>query len=88
MFIAESAKARRLKNELAKCKSEYANLEAMAAEDDRLHIGTLSAMEVEYVLRVSSLEDEHRGVVTAGRAACQVAYAQLTRSASSSKVAS
>ena len=74
MFAAESAKARCLKDELAECKSEYANLEAMAAEDDRLHIGTLSAMEVEYVLRVSSLEDELRSIVAAGRAACQVAY--------------
>ena len=54
----ESAKARCLKNELAKCKSEYANLEAMATEANRLHAGTLSAMEAKYVSQVSSLEDE------------------------------
>ena len=70
MFAAESAKARRLKDELAECKSEYANLEAMATEVDRLHVGTLLAMEVKYVSRVSSLEDELRSVVVAGHAAC------------------
>jgi len=82
------AKVRRLKNKLTECKSDYANLEAVATEAEWLHAGTLLAMEAKYVSQVSSLEDEHRGVVTAGRAACQVAYAQLTRSASSSKVAS
>ena len=79
----ESAKPRCLKDELAKCKSEYANLEAMATEADRLHIGTLSAMEVEYVSWMSSLEDELRSIVTAGCAASQVAYAHLGGPASS-----
>ena len=41
MFAAESAKARRLKDELAECKSEHANLEAMATEANRIHVGTL-----------------------------------------------
>ena len=58
MFTAESAKARRLKNELTECKSDYTNLEAMAAEAKRLHGGTLSAMEAKYVSQVLSLEDE------------------------------
>ena len=70
MFVAKSAKARCLKDELAECKSEYVNLEAMATEVDRLHVGTLLAMEVKYVSRVSSLEDELRSVVVAGHAAC------------------
>ena len=86
MFAVESAKARCLKDELAKCKSDYVNLEVVATE--ALHVGTLSAMEAEYVSQMSSLEDELRSVVMTGCAACQVAYAQLTRSASSSKVAS
>ena len=70
MFVAESAKARNLKDELAECKSEYANLEAMAAEVDRLHVGTLSAIEAKYVSRMSSLDDELRSVVAVGHAAC------------------
>jgi hypothetical protein len=37
LFAGESAKAMRLKNELAECKSDYANLEAMAAKAKRLH---------------------------------------------------
>ena len=49
MFTTESAKARCLKDELAECKSEYVNLEAMATEADRLHMGALSAMEANYV---------------------------------------
>ena len=69
MFAAESAKARCLKDELAECKSEYANLEAMAAEVDRLHARTLSAIEAKYVSRMSSLEDELRSIVVAGHAA-------------------
>ena len=70
MFIAESTKATRLKNELAECKSDYANLETVAAKAEWLHIGTLSAMEAKYVSQVSSLEDEIQSVVTAGRVAC------------------
>ena len=70
----ELAKARRLKDELAECKSEHANLEAMAAEADWIHTGTLSTMEVKYVSRMSSLEDELRSVVVSSHAACQVAY--------------
>ena len=58
MFIVESAKVRCLKDEVAECKSHYANLEAMAAEAKRLHIETLSAMEEKYVSQVSSLEDQ------------------------------
>ena len=58
MFIEESTKARHLKNELAECKSDYANLETMVAKAEQLHIGTLSAMEAKYVSQVSSLEDE------------------------------
>ena len=54
MFVAESAKARCLKDELAECKSDYANLEAM---------------EAKYVSQVSSLEDELQSVVTASCAA-------------------
>jgi hypothetical protein len=38
------------KNELAKCKSDYANLETVAAEAEQLHAGTLSAMEAKYLL--------------------------------------
>jgi hypothetical protein len=72
LFTAESAKARCLKDELVECKSEYANLEAVAAKAERLHAGTLSTMEVKYMLRVSSLEDKLRSVGTASRAACQV----------------
>jgi hypothetical protein len=70
VFTAESAKARRLKDELAECKFNYVNLEAVAAKAERLHAGTLSAMEAEYVSWMSSLEDELRSVVAAGRAAC------------------
>jgi hypothetical protein len=73
LFAVESAKARCLKDELAECKSEYVNREA--AEAERLHTGTLLTMEVKYMSRVSSLEDKHRSVVLAGRAACQAAYA-------------
>jgi hypothetical protein len=76
LFAAESAKVRCLKDELAECKSEYANLEAVATEVEWLHAGTLSTMEAKYMSRVSSLEDERRSVVVAGRAACQVTYAQ------------
>jgi DNA topoisomerase IB len=75
LFAAKSAKARHLKDELAECKSKYANLEAMAVKTDRLHAGTLLAMEAEYVSRVSSLEDEIKSVVMANHAACQAAYA-------------
>jgi hypothetical protein len=76
LFTAESAKARRLKDELVECKSRYVNLEAMATEVEWLHTGTLSTMEAKYMSRVSSLEDEVRSIVMAGRAACQVAYAE------------
>ena len=75
MFAVELTKARCLKDELAKCKSDYVNLEVVAAEAEQLHAGTLSAMEAKYMLRMSSLEDELRSIVTAGRTACQVAYA-------------
>jgi hypothetical protein len=44
----------------------------MAAKAERLHAGTLSTMEVKYMLQVSSLEDKLRSVGTAGRAAYQV----------------
>ena len=44
LLIAESTKARHLKNELVKCKSNYANLEAVAAKAERLHARTLSVM--------------------------------------------
>ena len=47
-----------LQNELAECKSDYANLEAVATEAKRLHAGTISAIEAKYVSQVSSLEDE------------------------------
>ena len=70
MFVAKSAKARCLKDELAECKSEYVNLEAMATEVDRLHAGTLSAIEVKYVSQMPSLEDELRNVVVDGCADC------------------
>ena len=66
MLIAESAKARRLKNKLVECKSNYANLEAMATEAERLHARTRSSMEAQYVSQVLSLEDELGGVVVAG----------------------
>ena len=75
MFAAESAKARRLKDELAECKSEYANLEAMATKVDWLHVGTILAMEAKYMSRVSSLEDKLRSIVTTGYAAYQAAHA-------------
>jgi hypothetical protein len=75
LFAVESAKAWRLKNELAECESDYANLEAMATKAELLHVGTLSAMEVKYVSHVSSLEDQLQSVVTAGRATCQATYA-------------
>ena len=58
----------------------------MAAKADKLHAGTLSAMEAKYMLRMSSLEDELRSIVAAGRAACQVAYAQPGGLASLSEV--
>jgi len=64
------------------------NLEAMTAEAEWMHIGTLLAMEAKYVSRMSSLEDELRSVVVAGRAAYQAAYAQPEGPASSSEVAS
>jgi hypothetical protein len=88
LFTAESAKARRLKDELVECKSEYVNLEAMAAEVEWLHRGTHPTMEAKYMSRVSSLKDEVRSIVMAGRAACQVAYAQSGGPASSLEVAS
>ena len=69
MFTEESTKARHLKDELAECKFNYANLEAMDAEAERLHTKTLLAMEAEYVSRVSSLEGELQSVVAVGRAA-------------------
>jgi hypothetical protein len=49
VLTVESAKARHLKNGLAKCKSEYMNLDAMATEAEWLHAGTLSAMEAKYM---------------------------------------
>jgi hypothetical protein len=49
VLTVESAKARHLKNELAKCKSEYMNLDAMATEAEWLHAGTLLAMEAKYM---------------------------------------
>ena len=70
MFVAKSAKARCLKDELAECKSEYVNLEAMATEAEWLHARTLSTMEAKYMLRVSFPKDELRSVVIAGHAAC------------------
>jgi hypothetical protein len=88
LFTAESAKARCLKDKLAECKSKDANLEAMATEADRLHAGTLSAMEAKYVSRMSTLEDKLRSIVVAGHAACQAACAQPRGPASSSEVAS
>ena len=87
-MATESAKAKCLHDELTECKSAYENLEAVATEADRLHTGTLSAMEAKYVSQVSSLEDELRSVVMAGRAACQAAYAQPGGPASSIEVAS
>ena len=41
-----------LNNELVECESDYANLEAMAAETQHLHAGTLLAMEAKYLLQV------------------------------------
>ena len=58
MLIVELAKARRLKNKLADCKSNYANIEAVATEAERRHAGTLLAMVEKYVSQVSSLEDQ------------------------------
>jgi hypothetical protein len=87
-LVVESAKARHLKDELAECKSEYANLEAVAAEVEWLHTGTLSTMEAKYMSWVSSLGDERWSVVVAGRATCQAAYAQPGGPASSIEVAS
>ena len=49
LFAVKMGKVRCLKNELAECKSNYANLEAMATEAEQLHVGTLSAMEAKYV---------------------------------------
>jgi hypothetical protein len=68
LFEVESTKVRCLKDELVECKSEYVNREA--TEFEQLHTGTLSTMEAKYMSRVSSLEDKHRSVVVAGRAAC------------------
>jgi hypothetical protein len=87
VFAVESAKAR-LKDELAECKSDYANLEVMVAEAEWLHAGTLSAMKAEYVSPMSSLEDELRSVVAAGSTACQAVYAQPRGPISSLEVAS
>jgi hypothetical protein len=70
LFVAESAKARRLKDELAKCKSEYANLEVVDTETEWLHTGTLLTMEAKYMSWVSSLEYKLRSIVVAGHAAC------------------
>jgi hypothetical protein len=70
LLTAESAKVRCLRDELPKCKSAYANLEAVAAEANRLHARTLLAMEVKYMSQVPSLEDELRSVVAASHAAC------------------
>ena len=77
-----------LKDELAECKFEYMNLEAMATEAEWLHAGTLSTMEAKYMLRVSFPKDELRSIVTSGHAACQVAYAQSGGPTSSTEVAS
>jgi hypothetical protein len=49
LFATELTKARHLKDELAECKSDYANLEAVAVEAEQLHAETHSAMEVKYV---------------------------------------
>jgi hypothetical protein len=57
-------------DKLIECKSEYVNLEAMAAKVEWLHAGTLLTMEAKYMLWVSSLEDELRSVVVVGCAAC------------------
>ena len=70
MFVAKSAKVRRLKDELVECKSDYVNLEAMATKAERLHIETLLAMEMKYVSWVSSLEGELESVATVGHTAC------------------
>ena len=88
MFTTESAKARCLKDELAECKSEYVNLEAMATEAEWLHAWTLSTMEAKYMSQVSSLEDELKSVVMVGHTAYQVAYVQLGGPTSLSEVAS
>ena len=88
LLIAESAKVRCLKNELAECKSDYVNLKAIATEAWRLHAEILLAMEAKYVSQVSSLEDELRSLVVASHAACQAAYAQPGGPASLSEVAS
>jgi hypothetical protein len=45
----ESTKVRHLKDELAEYKSNYANLEVVAAEAKQLHAETHSAMEAKYV---------------------------------------
>ena len=75
LSTAESAKARCLKDELAECKSAYANLKAMDAEADRLHTRALSTMKAKYASQVSSLEDELWSLVVASHVACQAAYA-------------
>ena len=64
------------------------NLEAMTAEAEWMHIGTLLAMEAKYVSWVSSLENKLRSIVAAGRATCQAAYVQLGGLASLLEVAS
>ena len=79
---------RHLKDELAMCKSEYANLVAVAAEAEWLHAGTLSTIEAKYMSWVSSLENKLRSIVAAGRATCQAAYVQLGGLASLLEVAS
>ena len=38
-----------LKNELAKCKSDYANLVVVAFETEQLHAGALLVMEAKYM---------------------------------------
>jgi hypothetical protein len=75
-LAAESAKARHLHDKLAESKSAYASLEVQYVKADCRYAKVLSAMEDGYASQVSSLEDELKGVVTAGRAACQAAYAQ------------
>ena len=76
MFTAKLAKVRCLKDELAECKSDYANLEAVAAKLRSYTQRPFLAMEAKYVSRVSSLEGELESVVVASCPSCQVAYAQ------------
>jgi hypothetical protein len=58
MLVVESARVSHLEDKLAKCKSDYANLEATAAEAERLHTEILSVAEAKYTSRVSPLEGE------------------------------